>query len=271
MTRPPADLRTMQRALADVVRGASSPAELGAAIAPGSARLTPAMQLAIYREQFVLRHVRALREDFLSLENALGEARFESLAAAYVQQFPPSSFTLRDLGASLVRFVEEALPWSDDPLLADLARVEWAFVEAFDAPDGPALTLESLSSLAEDDWPSVRLVLQPSVQRLALAYPAHDQRLAARAAGAGAPPVPRAEPRTSHVVVFRGKQRLECLDVEAVAYALLDELARGAPLGEACERVFALSRAPEGAFGAKVGAWFQQWTALGWLGRVERG
>lgn len=266
-----ADLGAMQRAFADMVRGASAPGDLAESIASGSERLTPAMQLAIYREQFLLRHVGALRDDFLSLENALGVEGFERLANAYLQRFPASSFTLRDLGADLARFLAETKPWSLDPLLAELARVEWAFVEAFDAPDGPTLALDSLTSLREDEWPAVRLILRPSVRCLSLAFPAHDQRLAARDAGASTRPLARPEPRASYVVVFRGNERLECLDVERDAYSLLRELARGVPLGEACELVAASSDASEAAFEAKVGGWFQQWTALRWISEVERG
>ena len=65
------------------------------------------------------------------------------------------------------------------------------------------------------------------------------------------------------MIVFRGPNLLQCLDVERDALALLDELARGTPLGEACER----TAGPVGE--AKVGAWFQQWTALGLISRVE--
>jgi len=271
------DLASMQRALAELMRrptpvaGDAASATLATEIASGNERLSPAEQVDVYREQFLLRHLDVLREDFLTLEHALGDERFEALASAYLQAFPPRSFSLRDLGVDLPRFVAEVAPWSEDPLLADLARVEWAFVDAFDAPDAPPLDLAGVSAVPEDAWPSVRLVLQPSVQRLALRYPAHEARLAVRSAGDGGARVARPAPAQTYLVVFRGKDRLQCLAVEPDAYALLDELARGTALGDACERVAAASGASSASFDEKVGAWFQQWTALGWLSRVERG
>jgi len=265
-------LASLQRALADVLRGATSVAAdpessaLAEGIASGNERLTPAMQVDIYREQFFLRHLDVLREDFRSLAHLLGDDAFESLAKAYLQAFPPRSFTLRDLGKDLSGFVASVRPWADDTLLADLACVEWAFVEAFDAPSAPALDLASVANVPEEAWPAARVVLQPSVQRVSLRHAAHDYRLAIRNDEAVSGPP---EARPSCVVVFRGPKALECLELEAEAYALLDELAGGTPLGEACERVAAVSSVTEEAFQEKVGAWFQQWTALGLISRVE--
>jgi hypothetical protein len=260
-------LATMQRAMADALRGAAPFDEAG--IASGNDRLTPAQQLDIYREQFLLRHVDVLRDDYLALERLLGAESFEALAKAYLQAFPPRSFTLRDLGCALVRFVADTRPWSDDELLADVAQVEWAFVEAFDAPDAPVLELASVTSVPEDAWPSAHIVLQPSLQRLALRHPAHEYRNAVRERAIGAPAaaIARPEARSCHVLVFRGPSRLQCREVDAVAYALLDELSRGATLGDACERVAvtASSNVEE-----NLAAWFQEWTALGLLSRVVR-
>lgn len=262
-------LADVQRALADALLAERTPDEEAAgSIAAGSERLTPAMQLEIYREQYWLRHRDVLHEDFRSLSHLLGDG-FDALAKAYLQAFPPRSFSLRDLGEQLPRFVSEVSPWSDDALVAELARVEWAFVEAFDAPSAPALELASLAAIEEDAWPSCRVVLQPSLRRLSLLHAAHDYRLAVRRGEAPAKPVP-AQARV-YVVVFRGPVSLQCLELEPSAHALLDELARGAPLGDACERVASRSGIAESAFEANVAAWFHEWTALGWLSRVERG
>jgi hypothetical protein len=254
------DLASTQQELADAFR---SPTPLTsdvsvAAIATGNDRLTPAGQLDIYREQFFLRHLDALRDDFGAIRYAIGDDTFDKLGEAYLQAFPPRSFTLRDLGSDLARFVSETAPWASDPLVAELARIEWAFVEAFDAPDVPALDLAAVASIAEDAWSSAQIVLAPTVRRLALDHPVHDFRLAVRRGESPSRP----EPSPCWVIVFRGPELLQCLDVERDAFALLEELARGAPLGDACERV-------SGASEEQIGAWFQEWTALGLIARVE--
>jgi hypothetical protein len=65
--------------------------------------------------------------------------------------------------------------------------------------------------------------------------------------------------------VWRGPDAMKYLDVEPGAFALLERLANGEPLSMACEAV----AAEEPAVGEKVGAWFQQWAALGWIARVS--
>jgi len=267
------DLACIQAQLADLLRlplaiaSTADASSLAASIATGNARLSPVEQVEIYREQFFLRHVDALREDFRSLEHLLGHERFEDLAREYLGAYPPSSFTLRDLGHGMERFVRTHAPWSDDALLADLVRTEWAFVEAFDAPDAPPLDPAALATVPEDAWPHVRLVFQPAMQRLALGHAAHDYRLAARKDEAPSRPAPS----PCWVVVYRGREALQFIDVEPDAYALLDELARGTPLGVACERAATSAGVDAATFEAKLGTWFQEWTTFGWIGRVDVG
>jgi hypothetical protein len=233
-------------------------------------------QVEIYREQFFLRHVDCLRDDFQSIEHLVGEVAFDELARAYLAAHPPASFTLRDLGHAMAELTRSTAPWSDDPLITDLAQVEWAFVECFDGPDAPPFDPSKVAGMPEDGWPLARVVLTPSLQRLALAFPAHDYRIATHR---GEKPE-RPGPRSSFVVVYRGGETLHCSDLEADAYAMLDELSRGVPLGEACERAAAASGSRSVApaeetsealarFQTKLAGWFQDWTSMGWIARVE--
>jgi hypothetical protein len=248
-------LAAQQRALAALLQRGSSIADdaEASALATGNARLSAGAQVEIYREQFFLRHVDALREDFGSVAHLLGPEAFEALARAYLAAHPPCSFSLRDLGAALPAFLT-------DPRTRDLARVDWAFVEAFDAPSLPPLAASDLGSLPEAAWPALRLALQPAVTLLSLAYPAHDYRAAARHGGAPPPLVPRA----CFVAIYRGLTALHSLELAPAAYAILDHLASGMPLGEACERA---SRTSPSDIAADLAAWFQQWTARGFLSR----
>ncbi len=234
-------------------------------IATGSDRLSPVEQVDIYREQFWLRHVDVLRDDFASIENALGEDAFERLAHEYLTACPSASFTLRDLGEQMARFLSTQAPWSEDPFLAELAKVEWAFVDAFDGPDAPPFDASTITGRSDDDWPRARIVLHPALQRLTLAWPSHDYRIAARKDENPSRPGPRA----CHVVVYRGPELLHCLEVDRDAAAMLDELARGTPLGAACERAAETSGTDIAAFQDKLAGWFSEWTSLGWIRAVR--
>ncbi len=230
----------------------------------GNARLGPTDQLEIYREQFWLRHVGALEEDFATILRLLGHDAFHVLAERYLDAYPPTSFSLRDLGAHLADFVAREAPYRDDPLLADCARIEWAFVEAFDAPDAAPIGPEVIASMPEDAWPDARLELHPGLQRVALGHPAHRYRAAIKAGEEPSRPAPEAV----CVAVYRGPETLQYVEVEPLAFDLLERLSRGEALGEACEAVAAGGGMAE-ELEAKVGGWFQFWSAAGWLTGVS--
>src|SRR5580700_2679363 len=68
-------------------------------------RLSPVQQLEIYREQFWLRHIGGMKEDFVTIHHLLGDEGFRTLCEAYLAAHPPTSFTLRDLGEHFAAFV----------------------------------------------------------------------------------------------------------------------------------------------------------------------
>ncbi len=140
-------------------------------IAPNS-RLTAFDRLEIYNRQYWYRVLGALAEDFPALRALIGERRFEALSIAYLTEHPSRSFTLRNLGSKLPEWL------SDHPqhagrrhrLAADLARMEWASIEAFDAPERDPLTQRQIAALQGES----KLTLQPCLQLVALSYPADD-------------------------------------------------------------------------------------------------
>jgi hypothetical protein len=208
----------------------------------------------------------------VSLLVLLGEERFDAMARGYLEGCPPESYSLRDLGDRLAAHLASDAAYAQDPLLAELARLEWCFVDAFDAPEAPPLDPSSLTSAREEDWPRARVDLHPSVQRIALGFASHDYRAAARRFHSGETTEAPARPEATRVplVVYRGPEKLHYLDLEPAAFALLDALGRGVPLEEACELAAREAGAADAsALEPQVGAWFQHWTSLGWVSAVR--
>ena len=232
----------------------------------GNARLSPVEQLDIYREQFWARHVHSLEEDFAIALHLLGERAFFELASGYLCETPPRSFDLRCLGATLPEFAASHDPWSRDALVCESMRLDWAYMEAFDALDAPPFDPQTIASATEDAWPHAKLVLHPSVRRLALGYPLLGMREALRRGEK--PDRPAAAPE--HLVVYRQGEWLHCHAIERTAFDLLEALAGGEELGAACESAAKASEIEDAdALGPKVGEWFQQWTASGWIREVR--
>jgi hypothetical protein len=237
----------------------------------GNDRLSPVEQLEIYREQFWLRHTSSLVEDFPGLGGILGQADWERLAEQYLSQVTLDSYTLRDLGQQLPALIRRAEWLPHQALCLDMARLELAYVAAFDAPDSGPLAPERLAAIPEESLGAAVLVLAPSVQLLEVGYAVADLRRRLRASESGdanSAPVPIPEPRPQCLVVYRRELRLWDMPVSPVAYAFLCALARGEPLGAAAERAASTAEA-EAELGASLGAWLQEWTTKGLISDVR--
>jgi hypothetical protein len=228
-------------------------------------RLSPVEQLEIYREQFWLRHTTSLLEDFPGVSGILGQADWERLAEHYLREVVPDSYTLRDLGSRLPQVIDQAMWLPHQALCLDMARLELAYVEVFDAPSSPPLAPERLSHLAEEELLRARLVIAPSVRLLSVSYPVADLRRALRAEGDEAVAIPEA--RSQNLVVYRRELRLWDMPVSSVAFAFLTGLARGVPLGTAAEAA-AVTAEAEAELGQNIGAWFREWASKGLISDV---
>lgn len=272
-------LAAQQEALAALLRrsapvvGDPEASALAERVAVGDERMSSARRVDVYREQFFLRHVGVLRDDFAAVAHLLGDDAFDALARRYLEAHPPESSSLRDLGHALPAFVTREAPYAGDLLLEDLARFEWAFVEAFDAADAPPLDAGALAAIPEHAWEDARVIMHPAVRLLALRTPAHRYRTEARASSSrspdAAPRPPFVDDGPAWIVVRRGPEKLAFAEEPEEAFGVLASLAEGAPLGLACARGAEASLAP-GSFAASLGAWFQRWTAWGIFTRVER-
>ncbi|WP_073656667.1 hypothetical protein [Pseudomonas aeruginosa] len=83
---------------------------------------------------------------------------------AYLRVHPSQHFSLRWLGAQLADFIEGYLVPAQAAPLSELARLEWAFTLAFDAPEGQPMSLTQMAEMPVEDWPTLQLRLLPSVQ-----------------------------------------------------------------------------------------------------------
>ncbi|AZF18756.1 DNA-binding domain-containing protein [Pseudomonas sp. R3-18-08] len=122
--------------------------------------------LAIYHNAYLSRLQDVLRHDFAAIRYWLGDDEFAALSQAYIRRYPSAHYSLRWLGERFAGFILEHLTAEQSAPLDELARLEWAFTLAFDAPAGEALTLDHMAQLAPEDWPALRVSLVPSVQQL---------------------------------------------------------------------------------------------------------
>lgn len=239
-----------------------SDAELPRLITAGP-RMSAGERMEIYRASFAARLVECLADDYPALAYAVGEEAFSALARAYVVAHPPREKTLNYYGQKFAEFclaaphLESDAPQPSPSFLADLARLEWALVEALHAAGAPPLNAEDLARMTPEQWPMARFLLNPTLRLLALDHPVNAFFQAFRAEQA--PAIPAASPLW--VAVYRKDHRLWRVELDPARFALLSALGEGTPLGEALEHAAEHSAVAEG----EVMAWFGQWIADGFF------
>jgi len=204
-------------------------------------------RLEIYNRQYWFRLLDSLREDFPGLRGVLGERRFRNLCVEYVHSYPSVSYTLRDLGARLFQFIIEhpELTAPKTEMARDMANLEWAQIEVFDAGARPILT-------ANDIRRNVAVRLQPYLRFFEFDH-AVDQLLKT--------PNRRSlwRPQKTHLAVHRIDFACYFKRLEPSAFRILKGLQEGVPLEDACGLV------DESIQPGTVQEWFQHWMALGWF------
>jgi hypothetical protein len=238
-------------------------------VVSASGRLSPVERLEIYREQFWLRHTASLVEDFPGLSGILGQASWQTLVEGYLDAHPPRSFTLRDLGLCLPEYVAAQHWLPQHALCRDMARLELAYLELFDAPDALPLDVARIAEIPEEAWQIARIELHPALRLLALDYPVaslREQLFLAQASGAA---VPIPAPAPQHLLLYRHDLSMFHQQLSAGAHALLEALTRRVPLVAACEQAQAKIPAEAAAIAENVGPWFESWSARGFITGVE--
>jgi hypothetical protein len=127
-----------------------------------------AAQFGVYRIAYRARLRAALRDNYDVLPLVMGDDAFDALAHAYINALPSNQYSLRWYGHALCDFMATNEALVDHPAMIDLARMEWALRNAFDAASVALLTLAELAEVPAPAWANLHFTLHPSVQLLAL-------------------------------------------------------------------------------------------------------
>ncbi|HBC07718.1 MAG TPA: hypothetical protein DC046_09070 [Rhodospirillaceae bacterium] len=126
--------------------------------------------LKVYDHAYVARLLEIMGEDFPAVHTLLGDDAFAEAAAAYVRGQPSTARSVRWLGARFRNWLGDTAPWSDLPVLADMAAFEWGLGLAFDAPDADALGVTALAAVPPEAWPVLTFDFHPALNTAALAH-----------------------------------------------------------------------------------------------------
>jgi hypothetical protein len=243
-------------------------------------RLTSVERLEIYNRQYWFRLFSSFEEDFPALQAVLGQRRFQRLMRAYLEACPSTSFSLRNLGSQLTRWLRDNPSWTepDQELALEVATLEWAHIEAFDSAAWPKLTPEAVGKIG----PRSRLTLQPYLRLLQANHPVDDAVIAWRNPDSGGTTSNSALathakrhlrrlrnlPREDvYLAVHRSEDTVYYRRLVAEDFRLLSALQSNATLEEAIEVAFTHSTMRAEDQPRHLQSAFQYWIAMGWICR----
>ena len=220
----------------------------------------------------------AASEDYPALNAVLGQKRFDTMILAYLRENPSTSFTLRDLGGKLpewlVRRPELAGGYHD--LAVDVARLERAYVDAFDSATLPPLSAADFGELL----PASVLSLQPHLQLLELRYPVDELVLAARKNTpeidivsnavaqrkiSGRLRIPKLKRSPVYLAVHRFENSVYYRRIDREAFLLLSAIRKGQPIATVVDRAFIGSVLPPRERASKIREYFAHASELVWF------
>lgn len=236
-----------------------------------SATLSAVERVGVYHDMYLPRMLEALESDYPALAHRLGEGGWRRLARAYLSAHPSRSYSLNELGRQMPAFVRRArVP--QPAFSADLARLEWAVAEVFDAPEAKPLGEADFRARSPSEWARARLVPVPALRLLALGWNAFDWLSSFRDSASrrrAAHRHPKVRRQRSFVAVYRRDYAVMRRELGQAAFLLLGDLARGASVGRAVAR--ALARRGQARLDGTDAAFrlFRDWASMGLFHAIE--
>lgn len=190
----------------------------------------------VYRNNVAAGITEALRATYPVIEKLVGAAFFGAAARVYLDRHPPRSPLLFRYGEAFGDFLDSFPPAAGTPYLGDVARLEWARIQAYHAPDAEPLSIDRLARAsqspagAEADVGALRFELHPSLALIASRWPIVS--LWAASTGQG-----RSDDvdmkRPERALVIRPGLAVETLSVPLGGFAFMTALAAGRTLQQA--------------------------------------
>lgn len=128
----------------------------------------------VYRNNVTVSLVESLGDIFPAVSRLTGEGFFEAMAREFVRAHPPTSPLLFEYGHGFAEFIDGFKPARSVPYLADVARLERAWLTAYHAADIAALDPAELAAVPAEAVAAVRFAMHPAFAVVRSRFPLHS-------------------------------------------------------------------------------------------------
>jgi hypothetical protein len=224
----------------DMIRGV---APLDGEWFSGGPVCSPLDQIGIYAQQYRLRLHDALNVEVLGVRALVGD-RADDLYARYLRAHPSQAWTLNRVADAFAGWLAEQP--DVEPVVVEMARLDWAVQHGFEAADGEELDPARLMTLPP-------LVLQPHVHLVRCTWNVHEVRSAALSRE----PLPALRQGDFPLVVFRRERWMRHWVAPLGLWGILEAIGEGLTVQRAIDRVFTRGWTTTEELAEHIGGWFR--------------
>lgn len=197
-------------------------------------------RLAIYRNNIFGSLIDVLRSAYAVTALVVGNDFWLEMTRAFIRTHPPRETHLLTYGAELPKFIDSTSQVRL-PYLGDLARLEWARIEAYHAADADGINVADLKTITPENIPNLCFSLHPSARLVDSSYPVQSIWEAHDLATGTARPITANE--SEKLLVLRPQGMVQIFRLTSGECVFLKEISSGECLAKAAEE--ALNVQPE--------------------------
>jgi len=190
----------------------------------------------VYRNNVMVSLTDALAAIYPAVQRITGVAFFRVMARFHIRATPPTSPLLFEYGRAFPAFIERYEQAQDMPWLADTARIERAWLDAYHAADAPPLSPDALGAIPADRLGDLVFELHPATRIVRSPYPAVAIFAMNRAAG---PVTPLQSDAAEDALVTRPEMDVMVRHLPPGGATFLAHLIQGETLERAAAAAFA--------------------------------
>ncbi len=189
-------------------------------------------RLGIYGNAYKVRLKSSIENDHEILGAYLGDDLFDLMAEGYTKSKPSHFTSLRDFCEYLPEYLRTTKPFSDHPIISEIAGFERSLLFAFDSANGACATVNDLSEIPQQQWPDLKIRFHPSMQ---VFHANWNSVQSWQALKADKTPPEQAQDNRDWLI-WRNHERItEFRSLAADEYAMMDKFLHGFNFSDVCE------------------------------------
>ena len=197
---------------------------------------SPTTGFDIYRASVLSNLRNSLHAVYPVVLRLTGQRFFDQAADRFARESPSNSGDLHHYGDLFPGFLAGYAPAQELVYLADVARLEWLWHEAFHAANSPSLDLRALAEVSPADYDRLRFQFQPGCRLFSSPFPVLQIWEANQSANIVVKDV-NIKDGPENLIVYRAGFEVAIARLSVAEYTFVESLGAGIVLGAAMARV----------------------------------